>query len=173
MSRYIVRRLLQAIPLLFIISLLIFVLLQSSGDPLATMGGRRVTRSDERARLSRIMGLDKPIYIQYAYWLIGNDWVTIDVDGDGIPETQGTRKGVLRGDFGNSLITRGKSAVEIILDRVPSSRDHHPHSLVSNWDLFSPTSVHFNGSTRHCWFLHWIFHANFFHCPGINVFICG
>jgi len=121
MSRYIVRRLLQSLPLLFIISLMIFVLLRSSGDPLATMGGRRITRSDDRARLARVMGLDKPIYMQYIYWLIGNDWVTIDVDGDGIPETQGIRKGVLRGDFGNSLVTRGKSAVEIILERLPNT----------------------------------------------------
>lgn len=121
MSRYIVRRLLQAVPLLFIISLIIFVLLQSSGDPIATMGGRRITRSEERARLSRKLGLDKPIYMQYIYWLIGNDWTKLDVDGDGIPETQGIRKGVLRGDFGNSLVTRGRSAMEIILDRLPNT----------------------------------------------------
>ena len=38
MGRYIIRRLLQAIPLLFIISIVIFLLLQSSGDPLATIG---------------------------------------------------------------------------------------------------------------------------------------
>jgi peptide/nickel transport system permease protein len=44
MGRYIVRRLLQAIPLMFIISVVIFALLQGSGDPLATMGGRRTVR---------------------------------------------------------------------------------------------------------------------------------
>ncbi len=44
MSRYIVRRLLQAIPLLFIISGVLFVLMQNMGDPVATMGGRKVTR---------------------------------------------------------------------------------------------------------------------------------
>lgn len=121
MGRYIIRRLLQAIPLLFIISIMIFVLLQSSGDPLATMGGRRVTRPEDRARLARIMGLDQPIYKQYIYWLIGNDWVQIDVDNDGVLDAYGQRKGVLRGDFGMSLVNRGKSALDLILERIPNT----------------------------------------------------
>lgn len=121
MTRYVIRRLIQAIPLLLIISIMIFVLLQSSGDPLATMGGKRATRPEDRERLARIMGLDQPIYIQYLYWLIGNDWVEIDVDGDGLPDTTGTRKGVLRGDFGNSLVSRGRPALELILDRLPNT----------------------------------------------------
>lgn len=121
MFRYVVRRLLQAIPLLLIISIVIFALLQGSGDPLATLGGRRTVRPEERERLARILGLDKPIYIQYVYWLVGNDWVKIDVDNDGIPETAGTRKGILRGDFGTSLVTRGKPAIDIILERLPNT----------------------------------------------------
>ena len=121
MGRYIVRRLLQAIPLLFIISIFIFVLLQSSGDPLAAMGGKRLTRPEDRARLSRLMGLDQPIYMQYIYWLVGNTWVQIDVDGDGIPDTNGTRLGVLRGDFGDSLVNRGQPALDIIMDRLPNT----------------------------------------------------
>ena len=57
MSRYIVRRILQAIPLLFIISLMLFILMINTGDPLATMGGRRATRPEDRERLSRQLGL--------------------------------------------------------------------------------------------------------------------
>lgn len=121
MTRYIARRLLQAIPLLFIISLMIFILLRSSGDPLATMGGRRATRPEDRERLSRIMGLDKPLHMQYLYWLIGNDWEMIDLDGDGIADRPGDRRGVLRGDFGNSLMKRGKPAIELILERLPNT----------------------------------------------------
>ena len=121
MTRYIIRRLLQAIPLLFIISVLLFVLMLNTGDPLATMGGRKVTRPEDRERLSRQLGLDQPIYKQYLYWLVGNDWVLIDMDGDGVGETPGTRKGVLRGDFGNSLVTRGKPASEIIMERLPNT----------------------------------------------------
>jgi peptide/nickel transport system permease protein len=121
MTRYILRRLLQAIPLLFFISLILFVLMQNMGDPLATMGGRTVTRSADRERLSRQLGLDKPIYIQYLYWLIGNDWTKADLNGDGIPETQGTRKGVLRGDFGTSLVNRGVPVTKVIGDRLPNT----------------------------------------------------
>ena len=83
MTRYIVRRLLQAIPLLLVISLILFVLMQNATDPLATMGGRTPTRPEGRARLTRQLGLDKPVYIQYLYWLIGNDWTNVDLYGDG------------------------------------------------------------------------------------------
>jgi len=121
MTRYIIRRLLQAIPLLFIISVMLFVLMINTGDPLATMGGRRATRPEDRARLARQLGLDQPVYMQYIYWLIGNDWTMIDMDGDGTPETPGPRKGVLRGDFGNSLVSRGKAASDIILERLPNT----------------------------------------------------
>jgi peptide/nickel transport system permease protein len=120
MTRYIVRRLLQAVPLLFFISLLLFVMMQNMGDPLATMGGRTMTRSQDRARLTRQLGLDKPVIVQYFFWLIGNDWTKIDLDGDGIAESPGIRKGVLRGDFGYSLVNR-KPAMEVILERLPNT----------------------------------------------------
>lgn len=121
MTRYIIRRLLQAIPLLFLVSLIAFVLLQNMGDPLATMGGRNVTRSSERERLTRQLGLDKPIYVQYLYWLIGNDWAKTDLDGDGVAETPGTRKGVLRGDFGTSFVNKGRPVTEVIWERLPNT----------------------------------------------------
>jgi len=112
---------LQAIPLLFIISVILFALMLNTGDPLATMGGRRATRPEDRERLARQLGLDQPIYKQYLYWLVGNDWALIDMDGDGVPETPGIRKGVIRGDFGNSLVSRGKPASEIIMERLPNT----------------------------------------------------
>lgn len=121
MTRYIIRRILQAIPLLFIISLVLFVLMMNMGDPLATMGGRRATRPSDRERLTRQLGLDQPITTQYLYWLIGNDWALLDLDGDGTPETPGRRRGVLRGDFGDSLVNRGKPALEVIWDRLPNT----------------------------------------------------
>lgn len=121
MTRYIIRRILQAIPLLLIISMMIFVLLRNSGDPIAMMGGRRVTRTEDRIRLTRLLGLDQPMHIQYITWLIGNDWRLVDIDGDGIPETPGIRKGALRGDFGDSLMKRGVPALDIIVDRLPNT----------------------------------------------------
>jgi peptide/nickel transport system permease protein len=121
LSRYILRRILQAIPLLFIISVVIFVLMMNMGDPLATLGGRRATRPADRERLTRQLGLDKPLHIQYLYWLIGNQWDRFDLDGDGTAESPGVRLGVLRGDFGISLVKRGTPALEVIWERIPNT----------------------------------------------------
>jgi peptide/nickel transport system permease protein len=120
MGRYIIKRLLQGIPLLFFISIILFVLMMNMGDPVATLGGRRVTRASDYERLRRQLGLDKPIYTQYLYWLIGNDWTKTDVDGDGVAETPGTRRGVLRGDFGVSLVSR-KPVLQVIGERLPNT----------------------------------------------------
>jgi peptide/nickel transport system permease protein len=121
MSRYIIRRLLQAIPLLLVISVLLFVLMRTASDPIATMGGRRVPRAEERERLSRQLGLDQPLYMQYLYWLVGNDWTMVDLDGDGIAETPGQQRGILRGEFGKSMVSRGRQAWDIIWERVPNT----------------------------------------------------
>jgi peptide/nickel transport system permease protein len=121
MTRYIIQRLLQGIPLLLIISIILFGLMMNMGDPIATMGGRSATRTADRERLTRQLGLDKPIYMQYLYWLIGNDWALIDLDGDGVTETPGTRQGALRGDFGTSLVNRGKPALAVIAERIPNT----------------------------------------------------
>jgi peptide/nickel transport system permease protein len=121
MIRYVIRRLLQAIPLLLILSVILFVLMRSIGDPVATMGGRARPRPEDRARLSRQLGLDKPLHIQYVYWLIGNQWAGVDMDGDGVAETPGTQRGVLRGEFGKSLVRRGEEALDVILERVPNT----------------------------------------------------
>jgi peptide/nickel transport system permease protein len=121
MTRYIIRRLLQAIPLLFVISIILFVLMRSSGDPVATMGGRRQVRPEDRERLARLLGLDKPLAVQYLYWLAGNDWAYVDLDGDGVDETRGQLRGVLRGEFGTSLVSRGRPAMDIVMERLPNT----------------------------------------------------
>jgi peptide/nickel transport system permease protein len=120
MVNYIIRRLFQAIPQLLIISLILFVLMQSFGDPVATLGARTPPKPEDKERLRRQLGLDQPLHIQYLVWLVGNDWMKIDMDGDGVPETPGRRKGVLRGDFGNSLVTR-TPVVKVIGERLPNT----------------------------------------------------
>lgn len=121
MTRYIIRRLLQAIPLLFIISIVLFILMQNMGDPLATLGGRMVTRSADRERLAHQLGLDKPDACQYLYWLIGNDWARYDIAWICKTDMPGTRMGVLRGDFGTSLVNRGVPVMKVIWDRLPNT----------------------------------------------------
>jgi peptide/nickel transport system permease protein len=94
--------------------------MQSIGDPLATMSGRTPTRKEDRERLTRQLGLDKPLIVQYLYWLVGNDWAKVDMDGDGVAETPGTRKGVLRGDWGTSIKLREK-VTTLIGQRLPNT----------------------------------------------------
>jgi len=120
MLQYVIRRLLQGIILLLIVSVAIFLLMMKVGDPIATMGGRTITRSSDRERLTRQLGLDKPVYIQYLYWLIGNDWTQVDSNGDGTPDKPGSRLGILRGDFGTSLVTK-QPVTKMIGERIPNT----------------------------------------------------
>jgi peptide/nickel transport system permease protein len=120
MTSYIARRLVQTIGLLFLLSILLFALVNiAPGGPLSAYGGRRI-RPERVEILKRQFGLDQPLPLQYIYWLAGNDWLQIDSDGDGIAEQSGTRKGILRGDFGFSYRTREPVLHEIGL-RLPNT----------------------------------------------------
>ncbi|SDX15747.1 peptide/nickel transport system permease protein [Amycolatopsis xylanica] len=69
MLRFIVRRLLQAIPTLFVLSILVFAWLRSlPGGPAGAMLGDKAT-PEKLANLERLMGLDRPIYEQYFKFL--------------------------------------------------------------------------------------------------------
>lgn len=102
MGRYVVRRFLQIIPTLFIISLLVFIAMQlAPGDPAMMRMGRAAARPENKEALERLrheMGLDKPIIVQYAIWL----------------------KDALRGDFGASNRS-GVPVMEMISGRLPAS----------------------------------------------------
>jgi peptide/nickel transport system permease protein len=71
MAVYVIRRLLQTVPLLFIISALVFTLLYlMPGDPLYRMlEGIPNLRAEDYERLRRLYGFDDPIYVQYGKWL--------------------------------------------------------------------------------------------------------
>src|SRR3989338_9134230 len=71
MLRYLVRRILEMVPLLFIISALIYLLLHlMPGDPLYTMlQDVPNLRAEDYRRLRALYGLDDPVYIQYLKWL--------------------------------------------------------------------------------------------------------
>ena len=58
--------------------------------------------------------------VQYVVWLVGNDWMQVDLDGDGIADDRGTRRGILRGDFGYSFRTR-KPVLQEIWARLPNT----------------------------------------------------
>jgi len=120
-GRYIVRRLLQAIPMLLLISIVLFGLVNlAPGGPLAGHSRSRQVNPERAERLKRQFGLDQPIPVQYVVWLIGNDWMKIDLDGDGIAESRGVRQGILRGDFGFSFQTR-EPVLKEIAQRLPNT----------------------------------------------------
>ncbi len=121
MNRFIIRRLLQAIPTLFGITVISFLLmLKTPGDPITLITFRPNATAEATAILRRQLGLDQPALVQYLYWLVGNDWVKIDVDGDGKGDVQGTRKGLLRGDLGYSIAQK-RPVLTVISERIPAT----------------------------------------------------
>jgi peptide/nickel transport system permease protein len=69
MGRYIIRRILQAIPLLFFLTIGMFILIHLlPGGPEAVLFNPHMT-AEARAALRTRMGLDDPGYIQYFKWL--------------------------------------------------------------------------------------------------------
>lgn len=80
MGQYILRRLLQAIPLLIIITVIVFFLLKSAGDPLAELSlDPRITESDRLLKRAEY-GVDDPLPIQFVHWLIGDDWYVRELE---------------------------------------------------------------------------------------------
>ncbi|AZR72931.1 hypothetical protein BBF96_05710 [Anoxybacter fermentans] len=71
MSTYIIRRILQFIPVLFLISLVSFILLiNMPGDPIdmLMMSDPNITPEDIAA-LKKVYGLDQPFYLRYLRWI--------------------------------------------------------------------------------------------------------
>jgi len=121
MGTYIIRRLLQAIPMLLIVSIVLFGLVNlAPGGPLSQFSRSRRMTEERAESLKRQFGLDKPLPVQYVVWLAGNDWMKVDTTGDGVLDSYGIRKGVLRGDFGFSYKTR-EPVLEEIAERLPNT----------------------------------------------------
>ena len=100
MLRYIARRLLWGVALLFIVSAVIFVIFYAfpSADPATIRAGRQGT-PEQIERIREVLGLDKPIYEQY--WIYIQDLV-------------------LHADFGFSYASNAPVR-ELILDRLPAT----------------------------------------------------
>jgi peptide/nickel transport system permease protein len=125
MGIYIARRLLQALVMMFLLSILLFALVNlAPGGPLSSYGQSRHIAPEKVKILKHQLGLDKPLHCQYIYWLVGNNWSIAspikNVDWLCIPETKGTRLGILRGDFGFSFWTR-QPVLKEIGQRLPNT----------------------------------------------------
>ncbi|HKF69828.1 MAG TPA: hypothetical protein VKB36_24950, partial [Vicinamibacterales bacterium] len=69
MRVYVLKRLLQIVPTVIMITLVVFVMMQSiPGDPVVALLGDAYTEEDA-VRVRAEYGLDKPVLVQYAIWL--------------------------------------------------------------------------------------------------------
>lgn len=68
MFKYIVKRILIAIPILIGITIIDFFIMNLAGSPLEMMQGARVSKEALEVKKS-LLGLDQPVYVQYFLWL--------------------------------------------------------------------------------------------------------
>ena len=97
MAKYIIKRLLQAILVLLGVSIVVFIIVRLSGDPLSLLLSSGATPEQEAAMRARL-GLDDPLYVQYFRFL----------------------SQILHGDFGDSLYYK-QPALGLILNRLPAT----------------------------------------------------
>ena len=97
MQRYILLRVVQALFTLLILSVAVFLSAHATGDPALLMMGPETTSADYE-QVKRVMGLDRPLIVQY---------------GDFLTD-------IVRGDFGDSHMT-GQSARKTLLERLPAT----------------------------------------------------
>ncbi len=98
MQRFIIIRVFHAAIALLAISLIIFMLIRVSGDPLDTLLDVDATEEDF-ARVRAHWGLDKPLHIQYLKYL-GN---------------------IFTGKFGESIRWQGQDALDLLWLRLPAT----------------------------------------------------
>lgn len=126
MTRHIMRRIIQAIPTLFGITLLsFFIMSQAPGGPLGIPADPSKTRPEDIEREKERLGLNDPWYIQYLVWLTGNDWMwwkDLDFNDDGKPDAGRVRYGILRGDFSVSFKYK-EPAMPLLLSRLPATAE--------------------------------------------------
>lgn len=77
MREYVLKRILQMIPTILVITLVVFAMMQAiPGDPIVALLGDAYDEEDAE-RLRQEYGLDRPIVVQYAIWLgklVRGDW---------------------------------------------------------------------------------------------------
>ena len=96
---YIIRRSMQSVVVLFVMSLLVFVGVYAIGNPIDILINPQADQID-RERAIAALGLDKPLWEQYLVFL----------------------KGALSGDLGKSFV-HATSALGLILERMPATME--------------------------------------------------
>lgn len=99
MLQYIVKRLLQAVPLLIGVSIIGFAMMHlAPGGPLAIYTLNPTITAQDIERIKHVFGLDQPLYIQYLKWAAG----------------------MFTGNWGNTFFG-GRPVLDVIMERVPAT----------------------------------------------------
>ena len=126
MLAFILRRLLQSVLVLAVVSAVSFSLFNFVGDPVNNMVGQDATRAD-RERIRQELGLDDPILVQYGRF-VGN---------------------AIQGDFGLSYRIK-RPVDELILERLPATLELVMVSAVIAM-IFGITAGVYTGIRRNSW----------------------
>ena len=115
---YIIKRLIQTIPLLFIVTLISFFLIRLSPvDPLAELKLNPAISQETLTQETKRLGLDKPIGVQYGLWL----------------------KSILRGDFG--VCTTGEKVSTKLKERIPNTLLLTVFVILFTWMVGIPLGI--------------------------------
>ena len=118
-ARFLARRCLQALPLLLLISVLVFLLIHAApGGPLAVYLANPNVRPEDIERLRRALGLDRPLWVQYWSWLTA----------------------FIRGDWGYSF-SDGRPVLERVAERLPATLELAGVSLAGALALTLPAGT--------------------------------
>lgn len=157
MIKYIIRRLVQAVPTFLGITLISYLLVYlSPGSVVDRLLFGPNTRPEQRELLAAQLGINDPFPVQYLRWLTGDDWMRWDSDGDGTadgsvllpldangdgePEPPGRSLGILRGDLGQSFLKR-RPASEIIVERLPATLELGVSALLLSLVVGIPVGI--------------------------------
>jgi len=120
LAGYILRRLLWAVPVLFVVSIVVFYMLRlAPGDPVDTLLGQRYD-AEVAERLRGKYGYDQPVYIQYVKYM----------------------RNVLQGDLGVSTRHQDFSVKEVIVPKIRVSATMGLFALVIVFVLGIPVGVY-------------------------------
>jgi peptide/nickel transport system permease protein len=117
MALYILRRVYQALIVFFVVTGIVFSILHVSGDPLALLMPPDAPPSDVE-EMRRTLGLDKPVWVQYALFL----------------------KNAARGNLGVSY-HHGQPALKLVLERLPASLELVVTTILISLILAVPIGV--------------------------------
>ncbi|MGH7922690.1 MAG: ABC transporter permease [Candidatus Dormibacteraceae bacterium] len=121
MTAYLIRRILLAIPVVFGVTLITFLLMHfTAGNYVPGLSLEPNMTAADIARIRADLGLNRPLPVQYLDWIgIGQLLAWIGLAGL-LGGPQNVSPGILEGNFGNSLIN-GTAVLPDVLQRLPNT----------------------------------------------------